>query len=265
MSLNRILTELKDFKNHFLLWFISLIILVIVISTVKLPVNFLLNSRYIENSQGIQEKKTLISQIFIIIKKDLLPEDVELISISPIVAFWVEIKISMLISFLILAPYLFFSIVSYLSPALFPKEKRKLFIFTIMASILFFGGIVFSYIFLVKTMFTALFSFNSDLSVKPFLPVDEFVSWTLATLFITGFLFMLPISMYVLTVLRIVSVRFWVFRWREVFIIFLIAASIITPDVSGVSVLILTIPMILLYTFGIIISARAVKKVKKQH
>lgn len=248
MSIKHITTELKDFKNHFLLWFILLTVIMIVMITVKFPFG--------------TDTNTIVSQIFSISKVDLLPNNVELISISPIMSFWVEIKVSTLMSFVLLLPYLLYSILTYLSPALFPKEKKKLLIFTMMASALFFIGMTFSYLYLIKPMFTGLFSFNNDLSVKPFLPVDEYVSWVLASLFMAGILFLLPIAMYMLTALKIVSIRFWIYRWREVFIIFLVIASIITPDVSGVSVLVLTIPMILLYTFGILLAARATKNSK---
>lgn len=109
--------------------------------------------------------------------------------------------------------------------------------------------------YIVAPMFKFLLSFSQNIPVTQFLAIDEFISWTLAALLMTGLLFLLPIFMYSLAALRIITARFWINQWREAFIVFLIISSVATPDVSGLSVIILSIPMIFLYGLGIALSS----------
>jgi sec-independent protein translocase protein TatC len=195
--------------------------------------------------------QTLVSLFFVRAKLDLLPPEIVVISTSPITVFLMKIKIALLGSLVINLPYLLFSFVRYLSPALLPKERRRLRYMVVASTGLCFLGMFFAYHFLVRSMFAILFSFNFDSAVTQYLAIDEFVSWTLAALGITGLLFLLPIFMYMLTIFRIAKSRFWIAKWREASILFLVIASIITPDVSGVSVLLLSVPMASLYAIGI--------------
>lgn len=264
MNFSFIRKELFELRRSFLPWFLVFIIVTGLITSYKVPVMHVRHeqTKYVVFSE--HEKQTLVAQFFSQTKKDLLPKGVELISTSPITVFLVQIKMALLIAFALTSPYLFFSLMTYISPALRKKEKRILLIAAFLASLLFISGIIFAYMFLVQSMFSVLLSFNTDLEVKPYLLVDEFMSWTLAALFMTGILFLLPLFMYVFTALRIVSSYFWASRWREVFVIFLVISSIITPDVSGVSIILLTIPMIILYTIGIIVSSYTERKRKQK-
>lgn len=248
--------ELTQIKRHFLVWILLLLTVTVISCSIKFTFPEINTTKdgpgqYVDKN----EEKTIVAYFFTKAKEDLLPRNAELISTSPITVFLVQIKIGLLASFVILLPYLFYSFVSYLSPALFPREKRRLVLIVLFSSALFVSGIVFSYLFLVKSMFGLLLSFNDDFSVQSFLPVDEFISWSLAALFMTGILFLLPVFMYSLTSFKIIKTRFWTTRWREAFILFLIISSVITPDVSGVSVVILSLPMSLLYLLGITLSA----------
>ena len=203
----------------------------------------------------------IVTQIFLKIEHDVLPQGVQLVSLSPITVFLLQLKIALFASFAMSLPIFLYCMVRYISPALFVRERLQLIFVTVMISFFFLLGVIFSYKFLVLQMFTILFSFNHGLQVASMLDVNEFMSWTLASLFVTGVLFLLPFFMYGLCALRVVSSRFWVQYFREVFLGFLIISAIITPDVSGVSILILSIPMVALYSLGIIAtsSMRALK------
>jgi sec-independent protein translocase protein TatC len=202
------------------------------------------------------ESPSIASLFFLKVKQDLLPQGVDLISISPISVFLVQIKIAALGGLILLFPFYLYSLIRYLSPALHYKEKIRVVMWSLFAAILFFFGVLFAYKFLILQVFQVFFSFNKDMNVSSFLAIDEFINWTLSSLFLTGVLFLLPLFMYILSVVNLVSSAFFISRWREVFVVFLIIAAIITPDVSGVSLILISIPMIALYTLGIILSAR---------
>ncbi len=60
--------------------------------------------------------------------------------------------------------------------------------------------------------------------------------------------------MYMLVALKIISNEFWKTHWRYSFFIFLVVSAIITPDGSGISMLLLSAPLMALYGVGTIIS-----------
>lgn len=245
--------ELHDIKSNFLKWFFTFIIVSVLLFSVGFSYTTI-NGISFPFPSLASTSHSLSALFFIQAKHDLLPPSVILITTSPISVFLVQFEIAFLGGFLLTLPYLLYSVFRYLSPALFPREKKMLLYSITILTILFFGGAFFAYRFLILSMFTMLLSFNLSLDVAQYLSIDEFMSWTLSTLLLTGSMFLFPILMYVLSFLRITRSSFWVRYWREAAVIFLIIASIVTPDVSGISIILLSLPMTLLYIFGIVLS-----------
>jgi sec-independent protein translocase protein TatC len=75
-----------------------------------------------------------------------------------------------------------------------------------------------------------------------------------------GIIFQLPIFMAGLTKLGIVAANTWKKGWRYAIVAFVIIGGIITPDVSGVTQIIVAVPMTVLYIVGIYICVRIERK-----
>ena len=202
------------------------------------------------NLPSINSENSYVGVLFAKAKKDLLPEHIELITLDPISALFVKLKIAILISLCFVLPYFLYLLLRYITPALFFKEKILIYITILSSMILFYAGALFAYTYILSSMFNTLLSFHNDLGIHQYLSVDEFVNWSLSTLFVTGTMFLSPILMYALAGLNIIPYNFWLRYWRESLVIFIIFASIITPDVSGLSVFIMMIPMTFLYLLG---------------
>ena len=69
--------------------------------------------------------------------------------------------------------------------------------------------------------------------------------------------------MYGLSYLGVVSSSFWKKYWRFAAIAIFLFGAIITPDVSGITMMLGAIPMLVLYVFGYAASARREKVVKR--
>ena len=203
------------------------------------------------NAPSINANNSYVGVLFSKAKKDLLPSHIELITLDPISALFIKLKISLLISLFFVLPYFLYSLLRYITPALFFKEKILIYSTTLASIFLFYGGALFAYKYILSSMFGTLLSFHNDLGIHQYLSVNEFVSWSLSTLFVTGIMFLSPILMYALAGLNIVQYNFWLKYWRECLVIFLIFAAIITPDVSGLSLFIMMIPMTALYLLGL--------------
>ena len=194
------------------------------------------------------------------VKKDVVPEGVTLIATSPISAFVSEMKIALLAAFVLTLPFLMYKLLSYLSPALYKKERRAVLTLFLPSIALFLLGAFFAYAVLIPPLFRVLYSFNAALGVAPFFAVDDFISWTVGLMFTVGIMFLLPILMYFLSLLRIIPAAFWGKHWRGACMISLVAFAVIVPDVSGIAMILLTLPMLALYLVGIGLSLTTAPK-----
>ncbi|MGB3988885.1 MAG: twin-arginine translocase subunit TatC [Minisyncoccales bacterium] len=186
------------------------------------------------------------------ISRDLLPEGVELIVTGPMEAFWAQVGISFFLAFIATLPVLLFCVLKFLFPAFTSAEKRTTFKVLIPSIILFFSGAIFSYYYLIPATIDILYLFVFNIGAASFFSVKEFVSMVLLLIFGIGTVFMLPIFMVLLSSLGIINPNFWKENWRYSFLFFLIFAAIVTPDGSGVTMMILTVPLTLLYAAGYI-------------
>lgn len=192
-------------------------------------------------------------------KKDLIPSDVLLVASDPITALTVQTKISLLAAFVCMFPYLLYLFFTYLSPALYIQEKKILMISLLPSVFLFAGGALFSYRYLIPLVFKVLFSFNVTLGVTSFFNANDFINWVLALIFIVGTLFQLPVLMCILSLFKIVHPSFWHKYWKIATLISLGIFAIIIPDVSGIAMIGMTIPMLVLYMAGTFLSNMAYK------
>ena len=190
------------------------------------------------------------------IKYDLLPAGVQLIVTNPMSAFLSQMIISIALALIVISPFIAFGIVKYLSPALYQKEKAALLKSIIISTPLFIAGCVFSYFFIIPPTFKILYSFTAAMGATPFFTIGEFVSSVLGIILTIGAMFLLPVFMGVLSWMGIISPEFWRKNWRYAFLVFVIFSAIITPDGTGITMMMLTIPLIGLYGAGVVVSGK---------
>jgi len=196
------------------------------------------------------------TELFFTLESKLVPVGVELIVTNPFAAFIAQVKISFLIAFMLGLPFLIYALARYLAPALYGHERSILFKVTVPSFVLFIIGAVFAYAVVIPPTFRFLYEYASNFGVVPFFSVNEFISIIFGLAIMTGVLFLLPVFMYILSRLGIVEGGFWSRNWRYALVTFLIFSAIITPDGSGVSMVLLTLPMAGLYAVGIGVSRK---------
>ena len=184
------------------------------------------------------------------IQQDLLIKEMSLIVTNPMDAVWAQVGISLFLAFVITLPFLLYKIAGYFSSALFKKEKRAILKALIPCTILFIGGCIFAYFFIIPITFKILYSYVLAMGAKPFFAINQFVSLVLILILGTGLLFLLPIFMTLLSRFKIVSPDTWKKNWRYAILASLILTAIITPDGTGITMMLLTLPMLLLYFLG---------------
>lgn len=185
---------------------------------------------------------------------DIAPAAVPIIVTSPLTAFVLQVKLALLSAFILTLPMLLYTIGSFVAPALYRRERLILVTLVGCASGLFLAGAVFAYTFIAPVTLQVLYEFTAPIGVTALLSSDSLVAMVFALVFVTGVAFTLPVMMVVLSALGVVAPVVWTTHWRQVLVAILVISAIITPDGSGVSMVLLSVPTTLLYGCGIVVS-----------
>lgn len=202
-------------------------------------------------------------QIFKKIQQDLLPTGVQLIVTNPLSAFLAQILISLSLAFILTLPFFLYRIMKYLGPALFEKEKKVIIKVLFPSALLFFAGCLFAYFLLIPSTFKVLYPYATVIGAIPFFSVNEFTTLVFGLMMAVGIMFLLPVFMVFLSRLGIVKADFWKNNWRYAIMIFLILSAVITPDGTGITMMLLAMPLTVLYFLGYFGARKCHTKIKK--
>jgi sec-independent protein translocase protein TatC len=194
------------------------------------------------------------------LQKSFVPDGVSLIVTNPMSGFVVQLEIAIVLAFIFLFPFFLYKVMQYLSPALFEHEKKIILKALALSSGLFFAGCLFAYLYMIPLTFKLMYPFTIVLGVEPFFSLDSFMSWVICILLATGITFLLPVFMFVLSFLKIINHGFWKKRWRLSFFSLLVFSAVITPDQTGVTMILLFAPLAVLYVVGVILTNRLEKR-----
>lgn len=183
----------------------------------------------------------------------------ELISTTMAGQFTTHLLVAFVTGLILGFPYLLWEIWRFIKPALYSHERRSANGLVFWGSLLFLTGIAFGYY--VITPLSVYFFGNYQVSeaVSNQITISSFISMVVTTTFGCGVIFELPIFIYFLARIGLVSAAF-LRRTRKIsYVGILVVAAIITPpDVT--SQIIVSIPLFLLYELSIYIAARMERK-----
>ncbi len=173
----------------------------------------------------------------------------------------VQIKAAFFLAVVAASPLIAHEFAAFLRPGLKPSERRLILRVTIPSVVLFAAGVVLCYLIVLPFSFTLLYSVQGSLGVSLYLLfLDDFVTFVLLFLLAFGVAFQLPVIMYGLSAVGIVSADFWKRHWRAAALVIFVFGALITPDGSGVTMMLVALPMLLLYVVGYGFAARAVRE-----
>lgn len=168
---------------------------------------------------------------------------------------WTLITAGFVIGF----PYILWEVWKFIRPALYEKERKMAGSFILVSSILFFIGVLFGYYIIAPLSINFFATFNVSKEIENIFTVDSYVSMMKMSIVASGIVFELPIIIYFLAKLGLVTPDFLRKYRRYAIVIILILAAIVTPpDIP--SQIIVSIPILLLYEVSILIAAIVAKK-----
>ncbi|RLI29687.1 twin-arginine translocase subunit TatC [Candidatus Bathyarchaeota archaeon] len=190
------------------------------------------------------------------LQNDLLPSYVQVIVTTPWDALIALFYSSIFIGVTLGMPMIVYQTVKFVSPGLYPHEKKLIARLSIPAACLFVAGVVFAYILILPFTIDFLFRYAIAINLTTFLTIDSFISFVLLFMFAFGIAFELPLIMVLLTSLGVVEPSFWREHFSLAFVVMCVFGAVITPDGSGVTMFMVAGPMLALYLAGWYISSR---------
>lgn len=167
--------------------------------------------------------------------------------------FMLYIKIAALTGVLIASPYIMLQVWFFIAPGLYAKEKKLAIPFVLSSSGLFIGGAAFSHYVVFPAAWTFFASFSNE--YIEFLPrVGPVFGMYVKLVLGIGLTFQLPVLMFVLARLGIVSAGFLLRNFKYAVLLIFITAAVITPDANPVNQLLVAGPMIGLYLVGVAVA-----------
>lgn len=165
----------------------------------------------------------------------------------------------MIFGFILAFPYIIWEIWRFIRPALHANEIKTIRGITFYVSLLFFLGVAFGYLMIAPITVHFLGNYKVSEFIQNAPDFDNYISTLLSLTLGTGLVFQLPVMVYFLTKLGVITPDFMKKYRRHALVIILVLAAIITPpDIT--SQLILAFPLVLLYEISIIVSQKVTRK-----
>ncbi|MGV3460186.1 MAG: twin-arginine translocase subunit TatC [Flavobacterium sp.] len=172
---------------------------------------------------------------------------------------WTSITAGIIMAF----PFILYQFWKFISPALYENERKYAVWFIISTSILFFLGVLFGFYLIMPLSINFLANYTISDVVKNDIDLNSYLSLIKTTVLSCGLVFELPILIYFLAKVGLVTADFLRKYRRHSYVIILILAAVVTPP-DVVSQTIVTIPLAILFEVSILIAARMNRNKEKE-
>ncbi|MCL2589653.1 MAG: twin-arginine translocase subunit TatC [Betaproteobacteria bacterium] len=188
-----------------------------------------------------------------------LPSGAHMIALGVITPFFVPVKVTMLVAFVLALPYVLYQAWAFVAPGLYAHERRFVLPLVAVSVLLFVVGMAFCYFIVFRMVFPFIVSITPE-SVQYMPDIAQYLSFVITMFIAFGLAFEIPVAVVLLAKAGVVEVaKLREIRPYAIVGVFIVAAIVMPGD--AVSMLMLAIPMCLLYEVGVFIAA-AVSKPK---
>ena len=161
------------------------------------------------------------------------------------VAFWT--------GFIVAFPYILYELWKFIAPALYANEQKTILRIFVSGSLLFFIGVLISYFIIFPITIRFLGGYEVSTSVENQITLQSYLATLTILTLCMGLIFELPIVIYFLSSIGLVTKQ-WLRHYRRwAIILIMILAAIITPTSDPFTMIVVCIPLFLLYEVGILV------------
>ena len=182
---------------------------------------------------------------------DLLTRPVgELVFLSPSEALVVQLKVALVTGLLVVSPVIFYQFWRFVRPALRRNEAKYITWAVILSTLFFLGGVAFAYFIMVPFAMKFLLSWESE-KLHAMISISSYVNTVGAFLFAAGLIFQMPVVIFFLTKLRVLTPRLLLKSQRVAIVVILIVAAIVSPP-DVFSQVMMAVPMLVLFYVSVL-------------
>lgn len=160
---------------------------------------------------------------------------------------------------IVTSPWILYQLWKFVEPGLREKEKKYVSGIVVSTTFCFLSGVAFAYFLMLPYMLQFFTTFGTS-SIVNMISVGEYMSFVIQLILLSGLIFELPMIAYFLARFGIMTPAFMRHYRRHSIVAIMIIAAVVTPTTDPVTMLVFSIPMLLLYEISIWVAGIAAKK-----
>jgi Tat protein translocase TatC len=173
----------------------------------------------------------------------------KLVVTSPTEPVMITLKLALIVGLVLVSPIIVYQIWSFLSPALYSREKRAVVPALGVGLVLFCAGGAFAFVFILPKALPILFSFQSE-GLEILITFEKYFGFVVQLVLAMGLCFEIPLVMMMLAALGIVNPAGLNRFRRYAIVLSAIAGAVLSPGTDILSMIMMTVPILLLYEIG---------------
>lgn len=188
-------------------------------------------------------------ELIVILEAPVKAQGVRFLQLAPGEFFFTTLKVSGYCGLLLGSPVILYEIIAFVLPGLTKAERRFLGPIVLGSSVLFYAGIVFSYLVLAPAALTFFVTYAEGV-VESLWSIDQYFEFILVLMFSTGLSFQVPVIQFLLGQVGLFTGDQMLSIWRYVVVGAVVIAAVLTPSTDPLTQMLLATPLFGLYLGG---------------
>jgi sec-independent protein translocase protein TatC len=176
--------------------------------------------------------------------------------------FLMYFKVAALAALFIASPFILYQAWRFIAPGLYPRERHYALPFVLITTAFFLSGGAFGYY--VAFPAAAKFLLGMGDQLTPVITVTTYFSFLMTLILGLGLMFELPVIIFLLSILGVVTPRFLMRQFRWAVVIIFTVAAIVTPTPDIFNQCVFAVPGVALYLIGVGAAALATRSRNKR-
>ena len=177
---------------------------------------------------------------------------VNLVNINLAAPFFIHMSTAFWMSVVTAMPYLFFEVWKFISPALYPKEKKGVRKALFIGTGMFFVGVLLGYFMVYPLTLRFLSTYHLSSQIENVISLNSYIDNFMMLVLCMGLAFELPLVTWLLSLMGLVNKSFLRKYRRHAVVVIVIVAAVITPTGDPFTLAVLAIPLYMLYEMSIL-------------
>ncbi|XP_042503490.1 sec-independent protein translocase protein TATC, chloroplastic [Macadamia integrifolia] len=188
-------------------------------------------------------------ELVMLLEAPVKSQGVRFLQLAPGEFFFTTLKVSGYCGLLLGSPVILYEIIAFVLPGLTKAERRFLGPIVLASSILFYAGVIFSYLVLTPAALNFFVNYAEG-AVESLWSIDQYFEFVLVLMFSTGLSFQVPVIQLLLGQVGLVTGDQMLSIWRYVVVGAVVAAAVLTPSTDPLTQVLLAGPLLGLYLGG---------------